>query len=228
MADADKETSVTQLKVKRLNLGAISQMDIQGSRPPACTLFAALAADFIAQNLAEVVKRFLDEDVDYFKKMHSDVYDNGVPIYAHAQASNITSILDGRIDPDELATHLPDRFGSFIISSKMWVSGNPALSDPLTVFESIGQVFKSTENTTRITFIVADAETFVLVDSGQPDRCFYFNSHKTGLVSDDGKRATEFGVMDTDSIYSFLTLQMHGNQPCNSVDFMHCDLPKQE
>jgi hypothetical protein len=38
----------------------------------------------------------------------------------------------------------------------------------------------SIENKTRVVFIVADAETFCLINSGESDKAFYFNSHKTG------------------------------------------------
>ena len=35
----------------------------------------------------------------------------------------------------------------------------------------------------------------------------------------------EFGVMDTSDLFSFLGGGMHGNQPCNSVDFFYCNFP---
>ena len=59
----------------------------------------------------------------------------------HAEANNLTSILDGRLNPDELSQKLPDRFENFQITEKRWVSGNPNFGQEIELFECISNIF---------------------------------------------------------------------------------------
>ena len=39
---------------------------MEGDRPPACTLYSALAAEFIAKNLSDVIGNFNNENLEIF------------------------------------------------------------------------------------------------------------------------------------------------------------------
>eukprot|EP00494_Astrolonche_serrata_P032882 UN33151 len=93
-----------------MDLGDFSQMDLKNKRPPACTLYSALAVEYIIKNYLTIKKEFLDDNVKYFQIMQKSIYDEGIPIYFHAREHQLTSLLDGRINPDELAGKLPERF----------------------------------------------------------------------------------------------------------------------
>jgi hypothetical protein len=205
------------LKPKLLNLGAMNQAEygINRGRPPACTLYSGLFILFAFKNKKEMKTQFLKDNAAYFSKMQREIMDEGISLFMYAKERGLTSVLDGRINPDELQSALPNKFGKLYMTQKSWCSGNPLFGEEqqIQLITLTGNVFR--ENIA--TFIVADAETFALVAVGDEKHAWYFNSHKTGLAREGG-RATHFGVMNDSSLLSFLTNGMHGNQPCNSID----------
>jgi len=205
------------LKPKLMNLGSMNQAEygIDRNRPPACTLYSGLFLLFALKNNKEMRSQFHKDNLQFFSKMQKEIMDQGIFLYMYAKEQGLTSVLDGRINPDELQSAFPDKFGRLYLIEKSWCSGNPLFGEEqqIQLLRLTGNVF--VENTA--TFIVADAETFALFAVGDGKHAWYFNSHKTGLAREGG-RATHFGVMNNDGLLAFLTCGMHGNQPCNSID----------
>merc|ERR1712228_1090783 len=96
--------------------------------------------------------------------MQKKILDEGMTLYAHAQANGLTSITDGRINPDELQGTKIAQFNDMRIKEKTWCSGNPAfgVEQQLALLTAAGKAF----NKGAATFVVADAETFCLYACG--------------------------------------------------------------
>lgn len=62
----------------RLNLGAFSQMDQNNSRPPACTLYCALAVEYITKNSLIIRENFMKKNTPFFQKMIKTIYEEGM------------------------------------------------------------------------------------------------------------------------------------------------------
>merc|ERR1712235_151098 len=118
MGKADEAKPPAELKPKLLNLGAMNQADygVAKGRPPACTLYSGLFVLYAQQHNADMVKLFAASNTDYFTKMQKSILDEGMTLYAWAKEKGVTSVLDGRINPDELQGSIPHKFGKMKIS----------------------------------------------------------------------------------------------------------------